>query len=803
LKLNCRPLLFLFIAGLGISCVGTRHLKEGEYLLYNQNIKTEQSQIKERLKNQLAQEPNKRLLGLPITPYTFVYYTGEKSFDIAKLEAQMAATEDKYNNKINSSKNSQQRDRRQKKLNRKLAKIETKISEGNLLMRWGEPLSVFDSTITDRSRRNLEVYMRSNGWFRSTVSYKVKLNGKQANVEYQIKDGPQYRIDTLLYNIQDSAILNIVKDSYRTSKLKKGNPYRQDNLSDERDRIDEILKNKGYFDFTRQYVVYQVDSTVGDHKVAIKLSILNPLAPKVHKPFVLDSVTFTAEFKQGITLDKYPPLEYKNITYDFADRYYSEKVLNRRIHLRPGQVYSRENTLNTQRELAGMDMYKFVNVNFDTLGGKFLANIFVSPLDKYQWTAEAGLTITRALPGPFASISLKQRNVFKTFGIFEINGNIGVEGVAAASNPDDVLASLEAGGFASLTFPRFFIPLSDENKQKLGFYNPKTIFKAGVTFTDRPEFIRSNLNASNYYTWQPKQNILVDFRLLEVALTRTNKLDSAYFERLRELERNGNNLINSFRPSFISNQRFMRSVNINNYGRGNNNASYFSIMVEPGGTFTNIWAQEFFARDSLEIYAYIKLDTDFRRTFRATRNSSWAFRVRSGVAYAYGANELLPYEKYFFSGGSISNRAWKPRRLGPGSFDHLEEDGQVSYQFEQQGEIILESSIEFRHKLIGFLNWAAFIDAGNIWTLREDLTRPGAQFQINRFYQEIAVGAGLGLRLDFSFFILRFDTSAKIVDPARPLGKRFILSPGFTDPPFDNPQFTEPLVYTLSIGYPF
>lgn len=471
--------------------------------------------------------------------------------------------------------------------------------------------------------------------------------------------------------------------------------------------------------------------------------------------------------------------------------------------MRPGEVYSKKNTLNTQRELAGMDMYKFVNINYDTLGGEFLGNIFVSPLDKYQWTVEAGLTITRALPGPFASISLKQRNVFKTFGIFELSGNIGVEGVAAASNPDAVLASLEAGAFASLTFPRFFLPLSDENKQKLGFYNPKSIIKVGLSFTDRPEYIRSTLNASNSYTWQPKETILYDFKFLEVALVRTNSIDSAYLERLRELERNGNNLINSFRPSFISNQRITRSINTNNYGRGHNNASYFSIMLEPGGTFTNLWAKEFFAKDSLEIYAYVKLDTDYRKIFGSSRNKSWAFRVRSGVVLPYGDNQILPYEKYFFSGGSISNRAWKPRRLGPGSYNHIEENGQVSYQFEQQGEIIFESSLEFRHQLIGFLNWAAFIDAGNIWSIRDDPSRPGAQFQLNRFYREIAVGAGMGLRLDFSFFILRFDASAKIIDPARPEGKRFILSSGFNDAPFNIAKFTEPVVYTLSIGYPF
>ena len=240
-------------------------------------------------------------------------------------------------------------------------------------------------------------------------------------------------------------------------------------------------------------------------------------------------------------------------------------------------------------------------------------------------------------------------------------------------------------------------------------------------------------------------------------------------------------------------------------------------MVEPGGTFTNLWMKDLFKRDSLEIYAYVKLDTDYRKIFGASRNKSWAFRVRAGVAFPYGEPSsendtipllpyetipLLPYEKYFFSGGSISNRAWKPRRLGPGSYNHIEE-GQVSYKFEQQGEIILEANLEFRQRLIGFLHWAAFIDAGNIWTIREDSSRLGAQFKINDFYKQIAVGAGLGLRFDFSFFVMRFDVATKIIDPARPLGSRFFLSSGFKNEPFHDPKLTEPVIYTLSIGYPF
>ena len=787
---------------LTVGCIGTKHLKEGEYLLYNQKINTSQKSIQENLNKELIQKSNSRIWFLPIAPYTYVYYEGLKNYDTAKYELKKAQLISKFESKMADTENENKVSRYRKRLNKKLGKENKKIDEGNLLMRWGEPIVVFDSSQIEKSRHNLEIYMKSNGWFLANAEYEVNYDKKTTKINYSIKEGPRYTIDSVLYDIADTAVRNIVFASNKNSLITVGSPYSQDNISEERGRIDELLKNSGYFDFSRQYIRFRVDSTVGNQKVAVQLRILQPRSLSYHKSFTIDSVNFAVDSKSLGPAKKNKSFSYKGVNYKFSDRYYSEKVLARRIHINPGDPYSKQNTLTTQRELAGMDMFKFVNIIYDSTDGQFIANIFVSPLHRYQWTAEAGLTVTQALPGPFSTISLKQRNVFNTLGILEISGNIGVEGVAAASNPDDVLASLEAGANISITFPKFFLPISDETKRNIGFYNPKSIVVAGIAFTDRPEYTRSNLSLANYYTWQPRQNILNDFRFLEVALVRTNHIDPDYLERLLELEENGNNLINSFRPSFISNQRYTRSVNNDNYGRGFNNSSYFSILAEPGGTFTNLWAREFFAKDSLEIYAYVKLDTDYRKIFGSRKHQSWAFRIRSGIALPYGENGLLPYEKYFFSGGSISNRAWKPRRLGPGSYNHVEE-GQVSYKFEQQGEIILESSLEFRQRLIGFLHWAAFLDAGNIWMINDDRSRPGAQFKFNQFYKEIAVGAGLGLRFDFNFFVMRFDVSTKIVDPARPLGSRFFLSSGFNDAPFDNIKLTEPVIYNLSIGYPF
>ncbi|MEN8251689.1 MAG: BamA/TamA family outer membrane protein, partial [Bacteroidota bacterium] len=727
------PFVISLLAYLSFGCIGTKHLKEGEYLLYNQKVEAPKEVSKDELDNQYTQRHNSRIWKLPIAPYTNLYYSGLKRYDTTRYQAKKQKISNKFDQKIANAGSKEKKVRRlERKQESKLDKINKIIEEGNLRMRWGEPIVVFDSSKVKRTKRNLEVFMHSNGWLHAEADYAIKYNKKIATVNYSIEEGPRYVIDTLFYSIADKDVKSIVMDHQEKSLVKQGEHYSQDNLRNERIRIDELLKNNGYFDFSRQYIRFRIDSTGGNHSIKIQLQILSPSNLSAHKSFTVDSVNFNVDISGTQKHINPKPFVYKGVTYNFNERYYSEKVLGRRIHLKPGEVYSKQNTLDTQRELAGMDMFKFVNINYDSTANRFLANIFVSPLHRYQWTAEAGLTVTRSLPGPFASISLKKRNVFKTLGILELSGNIGVEGVAAASNPDAVLASLEAGGMVSLTFPKFFLPITDETKQKLGFYNPKTVVSVGVTFTDRPEYSRSNLSAANYYTWQPEQNLIYDFRLAEVALTRTYALDSAYHQRLKELELNGNNLINSFRPSFISNQRLTISHNKNNYGRTFENSSYLSLMFEPGGTLTNLWAKDIFAKDSLETYAYLKIDADYRKNIKTGKRKSVTFRVRSGIAYPYGENGLLPYEKYFFSGGSISNRAWKPRRLGPGSYNHVEEDGLVSYRFEQQGEIIFESSIEYRQKLVGFLEWAAFVDAGNIWTINEDPTRPGAQFQLNR-----------------------------------------------------------------------
>ena len=315
----------------------------------------------------------------------------------------------------------------------------------------------------------------------------------------------------------------------------------------------------------------------------------------------------------------------------------------------------------------------------------------------------------------------------------------------------------------------------------------------GIPTQIAPEYERQNFNLSNTYSWQTPNNTLYQFTVTDASVINSN-LTQDFENILVDLEANGNNLINSFNPSFVSSMSFSATWNFNSYGLNFNNSSFFRLFAESGGTTLNLVNTEFLERESLEFYKFLKVNGDYRKIHPVNQNTTVAYRLHVGVAHPYSSNRVLPYEKYFFAGGSNGIRAWRPRRLGPGSFVRIDSaTNSVSYDFEQQGEILFEGSLELRKNFIGFLDYAFFVDFGNIWTLRNDASRPGSQFEVKRFYREIAVGTGLGLRFDFNFLVLRLDAGLKVYDPARAEGNRFILNRGFYDPPFQ-PSASESVV---------
>jgi len=225
------------------------------------------------------------------------------------------------------------------------------------------------------------------------------------------------------------SLYKLISKNQQVSLLKKGDQYSQDKLSKERDRIDQLLKDHGYYDFSKQFIDFAVDTTGGENKIRLQLEILNPSKRGYHKQFRIDSVTFTTDAATtGKENKKRNSSVFHNITFNSYEDVFSKKILAQRVFISKDSLYSRTNTFNTQRQLANLDNFKFVNLNYDTSRGRFIANLFTSPLDRYTWSNEAGMTVTQGFPGPYISTNFKKRNVFGGLEILELNGRFGFEG---------------------------------------------------------------------------------------------------------------------------------------------------------------------------------------------------------------------------------------------------------------------------------------------------------------------------------------------------------------------------------------
>lgn len=795
-------LVFLiFFAILLSGCLGTRYLQPNETLLYKQKINVDKPIDNDNLEELYAQSPNRQFPIIPYSPYVWFYQGGIKKYNLEALTLEKEEILANYDSLITSSAKQKKKDKLLQKRNRKTQKIDKTIKEGNVLMRWGEPLAVYDSLQTNTTIRKFELYLQSKGYFDVKINHKTKRSRRLMRSFYKIEIGAPYLIDTLLEKISDSTVAQVLTN--RKSSIDKFENYSQSILTDERQGINDFLKNNGYYDFSREYVSFDVDTAYKNHGVAIRTVIKNPASSDQHKQFSIDSINLVVNQTSTNTNDSIAFREmYQGIFHMAHSPYYKPKVLNRRVFLNRGDLYSKQNTFDTQRQLANLDIFKFININYDSSGGKFIANIFTQPLPRYQWTNEFGVNVNQGFPGPFYNTTFKKRNIFRGLENFELSGRVGIEGVAAATEIDE-FKSIEAGVNAALIFPKFILPIRSVKREQLGQLNPKTKLSIGYTLTDRPEYTRKNANFTTTYSWGKALNTSYNFSLTDVSIIDSD-LSKGFSDRLDSLEVIGSKIINAFEPSFVSSMSFFVIKNFNNYGLAKQNSSYIQISTESGGTTQNFISTSALENQGLETYKYLKFNIDYRNVSQLSKNAGVAFRINAGIAVPYGDNEILPYEKYFFAGGSNGIRGWRPRRLGPGSYTPLNDNtGEISYQFEQSGEVLIQASIEFRRNLIGFVDWAYFLDAGNVWTINEDSSRPGSQFQGDSFLKEIAVASGLGIRFDFVFLIMRFDAGLKVYDPARSEGKRFIFSEGFNDAPFDNRQNAEPIIFNIGIGYPF
>lgn len=811
-------LFFVFLISLGSSCTGVKYLEDGEKLLYNQSIKGVEKANKSELSEQITLSPNIRfpIIG-PVG--AFIYETGENNFDTAAINKNRREFINRIETKI-LDRQAKERSisKLESKKSRKLERYQNKLRNGNFRMRTGSPLAVYDNYAIENSKTRMETYLKNHGFSKATVEIETKEKKRRIDQSFLVNEGPQLFLDSLILRTGDSTLTKLISES--ESLLKKGEPYNKDNIDAERARIETLLRDNGYFEFNKRFIEFKAYFEPENEALWLSTIINKPSDKPFHKIYRMDSIIFNTS---GTEIPK-DTTNFKDITYTFGFNDYSPKVLDTRMIFRKKMLYNNTDVVNTQRQLLSIDMFRYANINFDTtlVEGKMIANVYSAPLKKFQLSQEIGANVSQGYPGPFYNLSFKNRNIFGGLEILEFTAFIGSEGVAQATANESVLTNFQYGGNLSISFPRFITPFPSR-KLNLETFNPKTAVSLGYSFTDRPEYIRTNVNGTFSYRWQNlKGNKSYTLNLADANLIDTLKVDPAFRNLLLQLADQGNTLFLSFNPSFVSSTSFNATIN-NDYSNTKSPSSFFRYFLEAAGTSFNFVGTGFLEKQELAYYQFLKFQADYRRYYPLKNKSALVFRANVGLADPYlgrkaGLN-ALPYEKFFFTGGSNSNRAWSPRRLGPGSsFPYLldangnnvrDESGNLvpdlsnnSYQFEQPGEVLLELNAEYRSNIVGFLDWAVYVDAGNVWRISENtqtttssvtLVSPGGSFELDRFYKEIAVGAGLGLRFDFSFLVFRLDVGHKLKDPRFEEGKRWRKL-------FSQRSQT---IFNIAVGYPF
>jgi len=814
------------------SCIPTKPLAEDEYLLYSQKIKKNKYVEDDDLEVFYRQNPNRKILYLPIMPYLYAYFAGKKKYErtLSSDSVRLVKIQKKFNKKIeakqeriayladssNYKKGSTKLDKdttalikdiRQlrQKMNKKLFKVQERMEKGNFLMSTvGSPPVVYDSTLAAYTADQMSRFLQYKGFLDAEVAVKADTSEKLVTVNYMVDEGEPYLIDSIIYQIPDSSIRQIVIDGKKNALIQLGDRIDQENIENERTRLARLIQNSGYFGFSQDQIYYIVNDTIGENKVYLTEIIKNQNAGETLDKFKIDEVFFYTDVDVNSSIET-SQAKYQGIHFVEKEKRFSKKVLNNKVFIRPDSLYSLQNTEDTQIALGRLDIFKFVNVLYDTTGGINKANIFTSPYPRYQYSLEGGLNVSQsAIPGPFLSFSFKKRNLLGGLEIFEARIRGAIEAQAGATEQQNFRGQ-EYGVNLSLSFPRILFPIRSRAKKGLSMFSPSTQLLGGFSFVERPEYTRFNIQSALNYRWRNRKDDIFNLSLIDLSVINTTRLDTLFQQRLEQLFNQGSTLINSFDRSLVSSINGSYTHSNNAFNIQSRRTSFFRFFLETGGTFFNLWNRTRIADDEkmfgLRYFRFLKGSIDIRYGWPVGKKAQFATRVSMGIAKPYGTgSRSLPYEKYFFSGGSNSNRAWAARRVGPGSFtpDTLA-NGQFDYSFEQPGEIIFESSIELRRNLFSFVDGALFADASNIWMIREDPTRPGSGFETD-FWKELAIGLGGGIRLNFDFLLIRFDLGIKMYDPARPEGDRYIG---------DNLSFRQPLgepgqfTLNLGIGYPF
>jgi outer membrane protein assembly factor BamA len=662
----------------------------------------------------------------------------------------------------------------------------------------------------------LEGNLFNRGYFESHVQASVERKRKKGFVVYDVELYPPFRIRNIEIP-SDSAFRNS-EELMRETFLKEGQRYDLQRLADERSRLEMRLEDYGYYYFDDRHLLFEADTTIGGRQVDLKLTYAPGTPAKATRRYSLRNVDVINDFSvweagrdsAAISGDTVQVGGYRYVSTEGAFR---PRVLTDVINVRPDQLYSRTMHNFTISHLMGLGTFKFVNIRYQEAGDSLLdATIFLTPLLKKSLRLEVqGVSKSNNFVGPGVSVTFTNRNFlggaeqfqFKVSGSYEVQVNRQVP---------EPLTAFELLTETSLSVPRMISPI------RITYYStkfiPHTNFRIRTTFQRRIGYFQLNsFNAAVGYSWRETTTKNHELYPVDLNYVRASQKSAAFEDLLEE----NPYLNNSFQDQFIPGMRYSFQLNTQlqdpgavDFGSQAQRRSHFFFHgnLNLAGNLMN-WISRG-QRDSEDTVGvifgqpfsqFVLGDIDFRYYWQLDRRNRLVFRVAAGSGFPYGNSSQLPYIKQFATGGPNSIRAFPARTVGPGTF-HATPDPEDIQFIDQRGDIKLEGNIEYRFDIVRFLKGAVFVDAGNIWLLAEDSESglPGGKFEWNDFLHQLAVGTGVGLRLDFQFFILRFDLGIPLRKPWLEEGERWVVR----DIKFSDREWRrDNLVFNIAVGYPF
>ncbi|WP_297334171.1 BamA/TamA family outer membrane protein [Flavobacterium sp.] len=673
----------------------------------------------------------------------------------------------------------------------------------------GEPPVLFSQVDMDYNADLLQNYAENKGYFKTRTESDSTSRNRRAEVKYTVELGRQYKIRTVTFPEDSTRIDTAVAKLKHWSLLRPGNPYDLNVIKAERERIDRLLKNKGYYYFNPDYILVQADSTVGNRQVDMFVKVKQETPQEARKPYTINNIYIYPNYSISNLQDTIrPPLDsvqqYKDFKIIDPENTFRPIIFDRSLYFHKGDIYNRKDHNLSLNRLVNLGVFKFVKNEFypaDTTNA-LDAYYYLSPLPRKSIRVETiAKTNSANYNGTELNVNWSNRNTFRAAELLTLSVFGGLEVQVSGQNKGYNV--YRVGGEASLVWPRFITPF--EVRSSSGFV-PKTRALVSYEYQNRQKLYSLNSFRGQFgYLW--KENIHKEHQL--------NAIDINYVSPA--------NVTDEYRNQIADNPSLQRVIDkqlifgptysytyTNTMRKFKRHTFYYKGSLDLAGTITGLATGANVKQgDTINILnvpfsQFVKMEHDFRHYLRLSRNSKLASRIIAGIGVPYGNSSELPFMRQFFVGGTNSIRAFRARSIGPGSYrdPDIDENGFLP---DQSGDLKLELNTEYRTKLYKIIEGALFVDAGNIWLWneRKDLNgeniAPGAKFSKD-FYKELAVGTGFGLRFDLSFLVLRTDLAFPIRKPWLPEGDRWVLD----EVDFGGKYWRkENLVFNLAIGYPF